>query len=142
MTNLSDFAKQKLHKMLIKDEGFKEFPYKDSVGKLTIGIGRNLDDRGITLGEALYLLANDIDQSIKDCRIAIKNYDSLTENRKLVLIDMVFNLGLPKFLTFKKMIRAILLGNNADVAKEMLESKWHDDVGDRAKRLAELWLGG
>lgn len=139
---LSDKGLKELNKMLIRDEGFSSKPYTDSVGKLTLGFGRNIEDNGLTFDEGLYLLSNDIKRSINDIEKVIKNFQELTENRKIVLINMIFNLGLPKFCTFKKMISAIIKGDNREVSKQMLQSEWADQVGDRAKRLSNLWLEG
>lgn len=142
MKDLSDESLIKLKEMLMKDEGFRSKPYKDSVGKLTIGFGRNLEDNDITISEAIYLLNNDIEKSIYEVNKVISNFDSLTDNRKIVLICMIFNMGLPKFLTFKKMISAIINNDNNEVTKQMLQSNWADQVGDRARRLSQLWIKG
>ena len=130
-----------LTELLIKHEGFRLKPYKDSVGKLTIGVGRNLDDNGIRRIEAMFMLRNDI----QDVYEQIERYSwfhKCNEVRRLVLMDMVFNLGLPKFLGFKRMISALLSSNWEEASREMLDSKWATQVGQRAIDLAEMMFHG
>lgn len=122
---------------LMCDEGFRSKPYKDTVGKLTIGYGRNLDDNGISKEEAEFLLKQDI----KTARDELHNfywYEKLTINRQRALINMMFNLGLPKFRKFKKMIAAFEKRDYPIAADEALDSKWAKQVGGRSERVADL----
>jgi lysozyme len=128
----------RLVEMLVTHEGIQLFPYKDSVGKLTIGTGRNLDDMGITAEEAMYLLKNDVRRVIEELEDNLSFWDSLPVRIKEVLIDMCFNLGLTKFLGFKKMLKAFEKGNYGDAIKEMLDSRWAKQVKGRATDLATI----
>jgi len=123
--------------MLIEDEGMKLKPYNDTVGKLTIGVGRNLDDNGISEDEALYLMHNDLD-SLNAELIKLEWYQELDEVREDVILNMAFNLGLPRLLGFKKMIKALKDKDYVKAAEEMLSSKWATQVKKRAFRLAEM----
>lgn len=120
------------------DEGLRLKPYRDSVGKLTLGIGRNLDDVGISEAEAEYLLGNDIDRTIADLNRLLPWWQGLDDTRRRVLLNMGFNLGVPGLLKFKNTLQAVQDGRYQDAAKGMLASKWARQVGDRAKRLAEM----
>ena len=133
---------EKLVKLLITHEGLRLKPYRDTVGKLTIGVGRNLDDVGITEEEALYLLKNDIRRTIKFLSAVLPFWDRLSETRKIVLIDMCFNLGAKKFMSFKKMRKALEEGNYETAADEMLDSKWARQVKGRAQTLARMMREG
>ena len=128
--------------LLIKHEGLRLKPYRDTVGKLTIGVGRNLDDMGITRGEALYLLGNDINRVRLELIKIIKWFLTLNAVRQNVLIDMVFNLGITRFKRFKKLIAAIEVQDWDRAAKEMLDSKWAKQVGRRATELARMMRDG
>lgn len=131
-----------LEARLIDHEGLKLKPYRDTKGKLTIGVGRNLDDRGITREEALYLLANDINLARQEA-LRIPAYLVLDEARREVLAEMVFNMGLGKVLKFEKMLAAIEAKDYAEAAREMLDSKWaREDVGERAHTLARIMETG
>lgn len=131
----------KLTKQLIRDEGCKLVPYRDTVGKLTIGIGRNLDDNGITQDEANYMLQNDIALSVKELS-QYGWFKRLDEVRQGALINMHFNLGLPRLLTFRKMIAALDAQDFKRAANEALDSRWANQVGARADRLARQLVTG
>lgn len=122
--------------LLIQHEGLKLQPYKCSAGKLTIGVGRNIEDNGITQDEAIYMLRNDI----KRCRDELGKFHlSLgTGAREAAIVNMLFNLGLPRFTAFKNMIMALSLGQWEVAAEEMLDSKWAKQVGQRAQTLADM----
>jgi len=122
-------------------EGIRLKPYEDTVGKLTIGIGRNLDDVGLSKAEAYYLAQNDIRRRINRLE-KFEWYRNLDEVRKKVIIDMAFNLGMAGMLSFKKMIKAIKLNDFPTAAAEMLNSKWARQVKGRAKRLAKMMKTG
>jgi len=128
--------------LLIKHEGLRLKPYRDTVGKLTIGVGRNLDDMGITREEAIFLLENDIARAETDLHRAFLWFPLRNKVRKIVLINMVFNLGMTRFRMFKKLIRAIEDRDWERAAKEMLNSRWAKQVGRRASELAQMMRSG
>jgi lysozyme len=133
--------KEILRELLIKHEGLRLKPYVDTVGKLTIGVGRNLDDVGISKDEALFMLDNDIEK----CEAELKQFDwfnNLDEVRQIVLLDMAFNLGIPRLLKFKKTIQYIQDCDFENAAKEMLDSTWAKQVKGRALELSEMMRTG
>lgn len=136
MIKLSESSILELQSRLEKHEGFSRLAYKDSLGNLTIGIGRCLNKRGITHDEALYLLNNDIVSAQKDIHQFLPQLEFLDEPRMLVLIEMVFNLGIEGVIKFQKMIKALIDKNYKLAAKEMLDSAWSKQVGNRAQNLA------
>jgi len=123
-------------------EGLRLKPYKDSVGKLTIGFGRNLDDVGIFENEAGYMLEGDIDRAEQDLLIRYPWAEDIGDVRIAVFTEMSFNLGAKRFAGFKRMLAAAQAGNVDLVAVEMLDSKWFDQVGNRALTLAERYRTG
>jgi|SRR5690554_878162 len=125
----------KLERELIRDEGLRLKPYYDSVGKLTIGIGRNLDDNGISEAEALVMLRNDIANSQRELE-RFGWFRQLDSRRKDAILNMHFNLGLPRLLSFKKMIAALEQGKWDKAADEALNSRWAEQVGERAVRIS------
>jgi len=128
--------------MLIRHEGLRLKPYRDAKRKLTIGVGRNLDDAGITRAEALMLLDNDIATVRRDVTRAFPWFPGLDPVRKDVVLDMVFNLGLSGFRRFEKTIAAIRAGDWENAAREMLSSRWASQVGKRATELAAMMERG
>jgi lysozyme len=120
---------------LRRDEGWRTYPYKDTVGKQTIGYGRNLDDVGISPAEGDFLLANDI----KAATVALESHFpwvmGLDSVRQGVLLNMVFNIGIGGLAGFKETLAKVEAGDYAGAA-QMLSSKWAQQVGHRAVRLA------
>lgn len=134
-----------IFQQLIKHEGVRLKPYRDSVGKLTIGVGRNLEDKGISKKEAEMLLVNDVQDIIKQLN-KHEWFKKLDHIRRKVIIDMAFNLGVHGLLQFKNMIQAIEDEDYQLAAKEMIDSKWyrqHQRWGSlRAKRLVKMMKTG
>ena len=129
---------EELIERLILEEGLKLHPYTDTVGKLSIGIGRNLTDNGITRDEAVYLCRNNINDAIKDLQGNLDYFDTLPENVQSVMTDMVFNLGIHNFLTFHKTLSLIKEGKYSEAGDEILLSKWAKQVGIRAINLSNI----
>lgn len=127
---------------LRRDEGVRSHPYMDTVGKLTIGVGRNLDDVGLSDDEIDYLLANDIKRASKGLLKALPWVSSLDPVRRRVLVNMAFNLGVQGLLGFKNTLRMIEHGNYEGAAEGMLNSKWARQVGKRSLRLAKAMRTG
>lgn len=121
---------------LIEDEGKRQYPYKCTAGKITIGVGRNLEDKGLRADEIDYLFNNDLEEYANRTKIVIPFFDQLNEVRQNVLINMAFNLGIHGLLTFQKALGAMLKEDFERAAEEMLNSKWATQVGARAERLA------
>ena len=127
---------------LIRDEGVRLKPYRDSVGKLTIGVGRNLDDKGLTRAEAEALLDNDIRDAEADVAHRLPLSAQLDEPRRGVLVMLAFNAGIGGLLTFRKMLAAMGRGAWAEAARELLDSDYAQQVGPRAHRLAKQLESG
>ena len=105
-------------------------------------MGRNLEDRGITNDEALYLLRNDIKSISNALTLKYTWFAYLDEVRQKVCVDMAFNLGIGGFSKFQNMIRALAVKDYQKAAKEMEDSAWYHQVGARGKRLAEMMRTG
>ncbi len=130
----ADFATLRLR--VKSAEGLHLTPYVDTVGKITIGYGRNLSDNGITQLEASQMLEQDLTRHISDLNRAYPYVLSLDSTRQIVLSEMCFNLGISRLSQFVKMWDAVQRGDFATAAREMLESKWARQVGHRAVDLA------
>jgi lysozyme len=133
-------------------EGIRLHPYMDGkpdldigailkpYGKLTAGIGRNLQDVGLSEDECYYLLGNDIKRALVPLE-KLQAFLNLDEARKRVLTEMVFNMGYSGVMAFQNMWTAIRAGNFDRAADEMLNSKWAKQVGDRSERLSKAMRG-
>lgn len=131
-----------LGKALIKlGEGLLLSPYMCPSGYMTIGYGRNLDENGVSKREAEFMLENDIQRSRSELE-KFAWFKEIDEVRQWVLICMNFNLGLPRFLTFKRMIKALDVHNYELASVEMMQSRWALQVKSRATRLSRMMLTG
>jgi len=148
---------------LIAHEGLRLQVYQDTLGIDTIGIGRNLEDRGITKEEldwmdipnmdavyeygiteadAMYLAKNDVqivEEELVRTHPCVEDLDAV---RQLVLVDMAFNMGVPRLSKFKKMWAAVHENKFDIAAKEMLDSRWAIQVKSRSTKLAHAMHHG
>ena len=132
-----------IKEQLVRHEGLRLKPYRCTAGRLTIGIGRNLDDCGISQSEAYVMLINDIMNCEKQLQSKIPDiYNGLDEVRKSVLLNMCFNLGINGLLGFKNTLAFVKVGDWERAANNMLVSRWAKQVGRRAIELSELMRKG
>ncbi len=135
-----------LKDLLTKHEGRRRKPYDDKnpnkpipvEGKITIGIGHNLTDRGISESVIDKIYDEDIEEVRANLYYVFPNFDTFTDRRRMALYNLMFNLGLARFRGFKKMIFAIQWHNWDVAASELLDSKYATQVGQRAVELAKM----
>jgi lysozyme len=121
-------------------EGFRQYPYRDTEGYLTIGYGCCLDsgwDQNLALEVLRYQMAAAEQQIVNE-----PWYADLNAARQSVLTEMVFNLGFGNFIQFHRLLDALDRKNYADASNEMLNSKWASQVGARAQKLAQIMATG
>ena len=123
--------------LIKKHEGVRLKVYKDTTGHDTIGYGRNLDFRGISMAEAEVMLQNDIAQTVRTLE-PYTWYQGLDATRQAVLVDMAFNLGVKGLLGFTTFLNFLLVRDFAAAADDMLATKWARQVGHRAIEDAEI----
>ncbi len=124
------------------DEGVHAKLYRDSLGIWSIGVGRNLQEKGLRSDEIDLLLSNDMADAELDARALVRGFDDLSENRKAVLLNLSFNMGKARLSGFVKMLAAVAAGDFNRAADEMMSSKWSQQVGQRAQRLAQMMRNG
>jgi len=133
----------KLIEMIKRHEGVKTHAYKCTAGKITVGVGRNIDpDGGIGLSdeEINFMLGNDIDRVEEELYASLPWLGDIgiSEVRYDALINLSFNLGLPRFLKFKKALAAMEAGDYELSADEFLDSRWAKQVGLRAIEVTDM----
>jgi len=133
--------REKLKVQVMRHEGIRLKPYVDTDTKLTIGVGRNLTDKGLSHDEAQFLLENDLDECLADCQ-TFPWFADLDGVRQRVVVDMRFNLGPGRLRSFKNTLAAIERGEFSFAAVNMLKSQWAKQVGQRAVRLARMMETG
>jgi len=156
------YNRDELVKMIAIHEGIVLNVYQDHLGIDTVGIGRNLQDRGITDGElsfinktmdevyenglteeeAYYLCMNDIAIVEKELLASKPIVNQLNDVRQMVLVDMAFNMGVPRLMKFKNMWLAIEKVNYQLANEEMIDSRWAGQVGSRAMKLSLAMKNG
>lgn len=125
---------------LKRDEGFRGRIYKCPADKWTVGYGRNLEDLGVTEEEAEQMLRNDVARVERELDRAYPWWVKCPGSVRRGLVNMAFNIGLSRLAGFKKMLACLQAGDYRGAAREALESKWAGQVGDRSKRIAELFI--
>lgn len=122
-------------------EGWRDTAYQDTVGVWTIGYGTNLQE--LTIDKAL---GNKwLEAGVEEAQTAaarFPEFQMLTPIRQDVLVEMVYNMGPSRVAGFKKLLLAIRQGDWELAAMEMLDSKWANQVGQRAQRLAKQMESG
>ena len=132
-----------LNKQIKEHEGLVLKPYKCPAGKLTIGYGHNIEDNGLSKSACEYILIEDIEEAKRNLYAIFTRdfFDSLSNNQKIALVDMMFNLGLSRFLTFKKFILAVKQRNFDRASVEIIHSRAYTQAKRRYQLLAEQILG-
>jgi lysozyme len=138
---MNDRATDIARDMIREHEGYKRFPYRCTEGKITIGIGRNLEDRGLSDAEIDLLFQNDLSIARADLD-RYSYFDRLDDVRQAALLDMSFQLGASRLAGFRKMHAALEAGDYATAAAECLDSRYATQVPNRARRIADMIRNG
>lgn len=131
-----------LRAQLIRHEGLSLKVYRDTTGHLSVGVGRNLSDIGITVDGASLMLDNDIARTLGAVENRWPWFARLDGVRQRVMLDMAFNLGADGLSGFPRFLDAVRGGDYESAAAEMLCSKWATQVGERATFLARQMRTG
>jgi len=124
----------KLVEDIKQEEGFRQFPYYCTEGKLTIGYGFNLDDVGIDEEEAELLLMHRLKKTINAVNSSLYDYDMKPEAWD-ILYQMAYQMGVSGLLKFKKMLTALKKQDYEEASKEGKDSLWYKQTTNRAERL-------
>lgn len=140
--------RQRLRDQLKKHEGVKRFVYDDATGKNitegsfvrgipTIAVGRNLVDRGLSDDEIDYCLDNDIADHLAEAS-KLPFFSKLDTVRKNAVVELVFNLGLPKLKKFVNFLDFMQQERWAHAAGELENSLWFRQVRDRGPVIVKM----
>ena len=135
----------KLLAMLKRHEGVETHAYECSEGKVTVGVGRNIDQAGgmgLSDDEIDYLLQNDVERVVKELAAEYPWFNDLDDVRRDAMVDISFNLGATRLRLFKRALAAMETGNYKEAATEFLDSKWAKQVGSRALELTDMISSG
>ena len=127
---------------IARHEGYRRHSYICPAGARTIGYGRNLDSIGVSEEEALVLLENDMARTALELDKAAPWWRLLPEGPRETIHEMAFNMGVPRLMGFAKALDAARRQDWAVAAREMLDSRWAEQVGVRAITLADVMRKG
>ena len=136
---------EKLIAMIKRHEGVETHAYECSEGKVTVGVGRNIDQEGgigLSDDEVDYLLQNDIERVVKELSAEYPWFSDLDDVRRDAMVDISFNLGATRLRLFKRALSAMEAGKYKEAATEFLDSKWARQVGGRALELTDMISSG
>lgn len=132
---------KEIRELLEKHEGKRNIPYQDEKGNWTYGIGHNM--REPIPDEVIYLqLEHDIQKAEGELDRVFPEWREMSEKRRIALVDFMFNVGAVTFMSFNKMRRALMLKDYETAAAELLDSRYAEQVGIRAERLADMLRNG
>ena len=126
---------QRLYVDLRRDEGEKNRPYRDTVGKWTIGVGRNLDDVGLRADEMALMLKNDVANAVYHLDTNFPWWRQMTDARQNALVNMCFNMGIARLKGFKNMLALLMNGDYDEAADEAHKYKWPTQLCSSADRI-------
>lgn len=135
---------EKLLQDLQFDEGWRDKPYRDSLGFLTIGFGFLIDERkAVSLPKpvGLYWLEYLAEERWSELIAALPWVEDADENVQRALANMAYQLGIGGLLKFRKMLDALKRGDRATAAVEAISSEWAKQTPRRARRVAHLIAG-
>lgn len=134
----------------MQDEGFRARPYLDTEGVPTIGYGSTrllgrpvqMDDPAITADAARQQMRADLFAAILDAEHIFLRFHEMNSVRQEVLANMAYNLGRHRLEGFRKMRQAAETLDFEEIAWQMVDSKWYEQVGKRAERLVAAMKHG
>ncbi len=139
--------KDQLRVELADDEGCKYSIYLDHLNLPTFGIGHLITEADPEFGEPIGTEVSeervrkafnlDVAVTIDECKVLYDDFDDLPEEAQLVICNMMFNMGRPRLSKFKGMKAGCDARDWDKMADEMVDSRWHDQVPNRAKRLVK-----
>lgn len=118
-----------------KHEGFRGYQYRDHLGFETVGYGTKMP---LTEEEAELLLRHRLEKMVQELQLAKPFVDSLPLTAKKIILDMTYQLGVPRLLGFRKMWAALERGDFKNAAVEMRDSAWNQQTPARSNTLASI----
>ena len=140
--------RERIETMLRLHEGVKNTAYKDTKGIWTIGVGHNMEEP-ISNAAVSQIFQDDLNIVIAEAESKLSWFSDMDEVRQAAIIDMLFNMGMPTFLKFKKTIGYLQEGDYESASAEILvgsgpggKSRYYHDVGKRAETISQMLMTG
>jgi len=128
----------RLRKTIIRHEGSRLKMYQDTLGIWTIGVGHNIQEKGISPDVMALILEEDLAEAIADLKRNISFFSDLPEQIQEALVNLCFNMGIPRLLQFKKTLAYLRDEDFKSAANELLDSRYAAQVGQRAIEISDM----
>ena len=112
--------------------------YQDTLGIWTIGVGHNIEEKGISPAVMELMLDEDIEEAIVELKRSVSFFSKMPEQVQEALVNLSFNMGIPRLMQFKKTLAYLRDGDFEAAADELLDSRYAEQVGRRADEVADM----
>ena len=129
---------ERLRETITRHEGSRLNMYQDTLGIWTIGVGHNIEEKGISPAVMELMLDEDIEEAISELKRSVSFFSKMPEQVQEALVNLSFNMGIPRLMQFKKTLAYLRDGDFEAAADELLDSRYAEQVGRRADEVAEM----
>ena len=128
----------RLRETITRHEGSRLQMYQDSLGIWTIGVGHNIQEKGISPQVMELMLDEDLEEAISELKRSVSFFSKMPQQVQEALVNLSFNLGIPRLMQFKKTLALLREGDFESAADELLDSRYAEQVGRRALEIADM----
>jgi len=129
---------ERLRETITRHEGSRLNMYQDTLGIWTIGVGHNIQEKGISPAVMELMLDEDIEEAIVELKRSVSFFSKMPEQVQEALVNLSFNMGIPRLMQFKKTLAYLRDGDFEAAADELLDSRYAEQVGRRADEVADM----
>jgi len=128
----------RLRETITRHEGSRLDMYQDTLGIWTIGVGHNIQEKGISPKVMEIMLEEDLEEAISELKRSVSFFSKMPEQVQEALVNLSFNMGIPRLMQFRKTLAYLRDGEFASAADELLDSRYAEQVGHRALEVADM----
>ena len=128
----------RLRETITRHEGSRLQMYQDSLGIWTIGVGHNIQEKGISPKVMELMLDEDLEEAISELKRSVSFFSKMPQQVQEALVNLSFNMGIPRLMQFKKTLALLREGDFESAADELLDSRYAEQVGQRALEIADM----
>lgn len=129
---------ERLRETIIRHEGARLDMYQDTLGIWTVGVGHNIQEKGISQAVMELMLEEDLAEAVSELKRSVSFFSKMPEQVQEALVNLAFNMGIPRLMQFKKTLAYLRDGNFEAAADELLDSRYAEQVGRRADEVADM----
>ena len=129
---------ERLRETIIRHEGIRLDMYQDTLGIYTVGVGHNIQEKGISQAVMELMLEEDVAEAVSELKRSVSFFSKMPEQVQEALVNLAFNMGIPRLMQFKKTLAYLRDGNFEAAADELLDSRYAEQVGRRADEVADM----